>query len=174
MPVNTSWSAPATASGSGGLDMATGDVLTEAIWDRLASNLNKIGGSDGVLTQVSLVSGSVSGPTTASTTYVDLSDMAATFTTRGGPLIAICVCTMSNSTGGASNNLALSLDAASEVGVQQQTLTSANDQVPLTAIYLWTGVSAASHTVKARWKTSAGTATATSTMRNMIVVELTR
>lgn len=47
MAVNTTWSDPATASGSGGLDMATGATLTETIIDRYASDLYRLGGTDG-------------------------------------------------------------------------------------------------------------------------------
>lgn len=47
MAVNTTWSSPATASGSGGTDLAAGDTLSETVWDRLQSDVYRLGGTDG-------------------------------------------------------------------------------------------------------------------------------
>lgn len=47
MVVNTTWSSPSTAGGSGGTDLAAGDTLSETVWDRVQSNLNRLGGADG-------------------------------------------------------------------------------------------------------------------------------
>lgn len=47
MTVNTTWVVPTTALGSGGLDVATDDTLPETYFDALASNVNRLGGSDG-------------------------------------------------------------------------------------------------------------------------------
>lgn len=47
MAVDTTWSAPTTADESGGLDLATGDTLTETVIDRYASNLYRLGGTAG-------------------------------------------------------------------------------------------------------------------------------
>lgn len=47
MAVNTTWSSPATAGGSGGIDLAAGDTLSETVWDRTASDLYRLGGTDG-------------------------------------------------------------------------------------------------------------------------------
>lgn len=47
MTVGTSWSDPSTAFGGGGLDGATGDVVTESVWDKLVSDLNRLGGANG-------------------------------------------------------------------------------------------------------------------------------
>src|SRR5687767_8677145 len=47
MAVDTSWSGPTVASSSTGLDLPTGATLTETIIDRYASNLYRLGGTDG-------------------------------------------------------------------------------------------------------------------------------
>lgn len=47
MPVDTTWSPPSTAAGSGGLDLTTGQVLTQTVWERALSDLNRLGGADG-------------------------------------------------------------------------------------------------------------------------------
>jgi hypothetical protein len=47
MVVNTTWSAPNVAAGSGGTDLAAGDTYTETVHDRIQSNLYRLGGSDG-------------------------------------------------------------------------------------------------------------------------------
>lgn len=47
MAVNTTWSSPSTAGSSGGTDLAAGDTLSETVWDRVQSNLLRLGGTDG-------------------------------------------------------------------------------------------------------------------------------
>jgi hypothetical protein len=47
MVVGTTWSDPSVAGSGAGLDLATGDVLTEVVYDRLISDLNRLGGTDG-------------------------------------------------------------------------------------------------------------------------------
>jgi hypothetical protein len=47
MAVTTTWSNPATAKGSGGLDFATSDTIDETTLDRYASNLYHLGGTAG-------------------------------------------------------------------------------------------------------------------------------
>lgn len=47
MAINTTWSSPASAGGAGGIDLATGDTLSETVWDRTASDLYRLGGTDG-------------------------------------------------------------------------------------------------------------------------------
>lgn len=47
MTVNQTWVNPATAIGSGGLDVATGDTITETYLDALASDLDHIAGTSG-------------------------------------------------------------------------------------------------------------------------------
>lgn len=46
MTVNTTWSNPSAASGSGGTDLGN-EVLTEVVWDRVQSNAYRLGGTDG-------------------------------------------------------------------------------------------------------------------------------
>lgn len=47
MVVNTTWGDPSAAVGSGGLDQATDNVIDETYLDRIASDLYRLGGTDG-------------------------------------------------------------------------------------------------------------------------------
>ena len=94
--------------------------------------------------------------TTTSTSYVDITGGSATLTTTGGVLVAIAVQCANMTAATNASYLALSLDAATEVG-EVVTVPANASQFVQVAIYLFTGVSAASHTVKARYKVSAST-----------------
>ena len=134
--------------------VATGDLAANAV------------------TQNGLASGSTSSPTTASTTYVDMPDMAVTLTTTGGDLVAILVSSVINDTAAQLVALALSLDAATEVGRVNRTQSADGDGGPNMTFWRFTGVSAGSHTVKGRWLVSGGTGTLSSTLRQLLVIEL--
>ena len=123
-------------------------------------------------TQNGLAVGSSSGPTTTSTSYADLTDMSVTLTTTGGDLLCFFAGSVSES--GLANAIivAFSLDAAAEVGEIAWNAPGANYIEPIVGLWRFTGVSAASHTVKVRWKVDAGTATAQTTRRYLLVVEL--
>lgn len=47
MVVNTTWSQPNAAGEAGGTDLTAGDTLSETVWDRVQSNLYRLGGADG-------------------------------------------------------------------------------------------------------------------------------
>ena len=47
MAINTTWTNPAAPSD--GIDLTTGDVLTETVWDKVVSNFNVIGGEWGTV-----------------------------------------------------------------------------------------------------------------------------
>lgn len=66
MAVDTTWTNPATALGSGGLDVATNDTLPETYFDKLASDLNHLGGSTGASKTGALGVTGLTGATAAS------------------------------------------------------------------------------------------------------------
>lgn len=123
------------------------------------------------ITQVGSAIGSSSDPTTTSTSFVDLTDMSVTLTTTGGDLIAILVDTTSNNTTGQVTYQGLKLDSGSDVSIQYQHTATANYSGTIVSIALFTSVSAASHTVKGRWRVLGGTGTAAGTQRILIVLE---
>lgn len=126
------------------------------------------------VTQTALAIGSTGSPTTTSTSPVDLTDMTATLTTVGGQLLCLAVVVSSNGTAGSFNEFQFVLDGSSSAGKISQKFTAANDWHVGVIATRYTGVSAASHTVKVQWNATTGTATAQGVQRYLIVVELKR
>lgn len=116
--------------------------------------------------------GSSSGPTTASATYVDLTDMSVTLTTTGGVLLVWFFGAFSHNGVGNSITVGLSLDAATEVADMPCNEMVANLGFSIATATRFSGVAAGSHTVKARWKCNNPTATALGTNRYMLVQEV--
>jgi hypothetical protein len=127
-----------------------------------------------LVNQVGVAVGSVSGPTTTSTSFVDLTDMSVTLTTTGGDLFAIMLMTAHNGTLGQITYSALKLDSGSDVNINDQHTPSADYDNMLGSIAFFTGVSAGSHTVKGRWRVLGGTATVPGTQRVLLVMEVQR
>lgn len=125
------------------------------------------------VTQTRFVSGVTSGPTTTSGTMVDLTDLTTTLTTTGGDLIAILIANVENSTAGAYSLLALNLDGTDTTSVAFQSSTASQRGVNVVA-WKWPAPSAASHTVKARWSVTAGTASSAGVARFLLVLEVKR
>lgn len=119
----------------------------------------------------SAVAASPSGNTTA-TSYADITSGSATLSTVGGDLLAIAVLCAANSAAGNATYLALSLDAAAEVGEEVFTAGVNNGQFVLCVVRKFAAPSAASHTIKMRWKVSAGTTTIYS--GHLLIFELKR
>lgn len=129
----------------------------------------------GAVTQRATDSAVTANPTTASTTYVDLPDMAITVTTAGGDLLVWGQCDMALGTaGGNSVTLALKLDGNAETNATIIQPPTAAFSCPMAVMALFTGVGAGSHTVKMRWLTSGATATANGTRRQMQLMEVKR
>lgn len=122
--------------------------------------------------QIGSAAGASSDPATSSTSYVDMTDMSVTLTTKGGDLLVLLQSDYSNNTTPSTNSFALALDGAAEVAeTTMQTLSSGAPQNAFT-FHRFTGVSAASHTIKGRNKVSAGTLTLSGTRRRMLVLEV--
>lgn len=125
------------------------------------------------VTQTGSASGSSGQITTTSTTAVDMTDMTVTFTTTGGPLLCWFSGSTYNNTVSGSNNFSLRLDSGADSFGIAVNFPAASILTSIAMIAIFTGVSAASHTVKARWSTAASqTATMFSNQRYLIVQEL--
>jgi hypothetical protein len=110
-------------------------------------------------------------PTTTSASYADVTE-SAVVTTTGGSLLAIYSGTFSNDTVDTAIFIALSIDGSAEVGERVFTQYSAGKFVTVTTIYLFTGLSVGSHTIKPRWKTTGGTIAASANRRGLLVLEV--
>lgn len=132
----------------------------------------KLGAGTGIL-QAGFAVGSTSSPSTTSASYADVPEMSVTFTTRGGDLLVIFNATATMETSSMAGTYALSLDGGGEVAPRSFQQDNVITYAPINIVYLFTGVSAGSHTVKARY-VSNGTAVnkAYSTQRSLLVLEL--
>lgn len=135
--------------------LATGDVAANAI------------------TQNGLAVGVDNNPTTTSTTYADLTNLSVTLTTVGGDLVVWASHSVGVGTLGKATWLAILLDSGTEVAERVLVQKVAAYQENIATHHRFTGVTAGSHTVKARWKVDSGeTATSYSGFRTLLVVEL--
>jgi hypothetical protein len=108
MTVNLTWT---TAAAGGALDLANGQVVTEAVWDAMVSNLNVIGGAVGYVgaagsraTDQSIPSGSTTLVSFTSQEFDSatfFTPTSTTFTVVQGGIFLICgyVTYASNATG---------------------------------------------------------------------------
>lgn len=114
--------------------------------------------------------GSTANPTTTSSSYATLADMSVSITTQASAsVLVVCSSSISN-TNSSLNYLALDVDGGTEVAEVRTGLNNSTGNI--TTSYLFTGLTAASHTFRARWKTSAGTLTGVETNRSISVVEI--
>lgn len=124
-------------------------------------------------------SAGVNTQTTSSTNYSTLtgdgasSELAVSITTTGGSLECLLVGTFFHNTVGGATFVALSLDAASEVGAQVVHCAVINTDMVVTVRWTFTGVSAGTHVVRGRWKIDNGAhqASAQGALRGLWVKE---
>jgi len=123
---------------------------------------------------IDIASGDTSGPTTTSTSYVDLTDMSVTLTTKGGDLLVFFSGIFKNSTSGQTVFIVPLIDSEAVTSPSQMGMTEpgTNSMVPMSLIHRFTGVAAGSHTVKIQWLVSDGTAAAEGKQRQLIVLEV--
>lgn len=168
----------ALAPGSAGLLRSNGTVITAGNQLAAGDFPSGVVGTSAIaanaVTQVGFAAAVTTNPTTTSTTIVDMTDMAVTLTTTGGDLLAWFAGAFQNNTVGASQTVALRLDTGSDVADMAIIHRVASTWLPISTFYRFTGVSAASHTVRARWSTTAGTVTNNFTERNLLVMEIKR
>jgi hypothetical protein len=99
---------------------------------------------------------------TTSTSFVDVdaTNLALTITTSGGDILVGFSGDIANDTAGRSVMLNISLDGTlvtNDDGFIVTYQTTANRSIPVSFVYLITGVSAGAHTLKLSWKVSANT-----------------
>lgn len=141
----------------------TGMVADLIVQEQPFTTLGGVVGTGAVLGtgSVTLSSGNV---TTTSTTYVDVTGMTATITTVGGPVRISSTAVWANS-GSNTNELDLLRDGTSLSGGMVFGMygaygaSGAGGLLPLSLNHLDVSPTAASHTWKAQWKVTAGTAT---------------
>jgi hypothetical protein len=101
--------------------------------------------------------------------------MTVTLTTTGGDLLCWFSGTFSHSGTAVGIFLSMALDGVLIPGTERTLSVATAAYVhPLTVSGLATGVSAGSHTVTVRYATNAGTATANSNERSLVVMERKR
>jgi hypothetical protein len=161
-----------------GLPMAAGSIPNGTITSAMIAD-GTIATADiaaGAVSQRVLVPGINANPSTTSTTYVDIPDMLVTLTTTGGDLLVWANVSASNSGVGNFSLLGLSIDGAAEVGevVMVAAVAGSGSMQTLGTFWWYAAPSAASHTIKARWRVSGGTLSNNLTMRQLLVCELKR
>lgn len=112
--------------------------------------------------------------TTTSGTFVvmkatAIDEMAVTLTTTGGDVMAFFSGVVGNASSGGVNAVGFSFDGVNTTDLMAFTAPSAGAYGSHACFFLWTGVSAASHTVKVVWRVNSGTASAYG--RTLIVME---
>lgn len=132
-------------------------------------------------TAAAVINGSTSDPTTTSGTFAVIPEMTITQTMSGKVFVTFS-CTVEVQSDD-DWDAAIFLDGAEVTGTRRNAdffggsllgLTPARiDGFPLHLQALLTGVSTGSHTVDVRWRANAGTARATGTERNLILVGTT-
>lgn len=95
---------------------------------------------------------------TTSATYVDVTNMTATFTTNGGGIDVLIRCTWGQ-TASATNVLQLMVDGVSECILGTWISPTGNNYIPTSLVHHIGAISAGSHTIKVQAKTNAGTLT---------------
>lgn len=177
MTVSTTWTAPIAG---GSLDLAAGTVVTETHWDALVSDFLYLGGPAGQITAVHSATVSTSGPTTTSTSFVDIPDLSIIATIGGtAGVSANCFLLFDGAfamTSAASAFFSLQIIQGASTVLAQRNITSAGANVINSVVIhvIVPSVSSGSQLFKVRWSVSAGTLTADSTTRAFSMLELRR
>lgn len=143
------WTTPTTRS--------TDDLINASIWNTdLVDNLAWL--KDPLTDVVSLAAQL----TTTSTSFADMTGVTRTVTTNGGSVLVGFTCAIGIAAA-AVINFDLQVDGTSQGGtdgiVSHFHTGTGSIALPVSFVWLVEGLSAASHTFKLRWKTSAGTVT---------------
>lgn len=100
--------------------------------------------------------------TTTSSSFVNVDNvkLSLTVTTYGGPVLIGFYASVYNATAGARIAFDVEIDGVRVAGDDGLVITTVSSTVSSASFLVWkTGLSAASHTFKLQWKSSAGTAT---------------
>jgi hypothetical protein len=131
-----------------------------------------------LLKNIEKADGTTSNPTTNSSTFVDLPEMAKTFTTKGNTILVTFSGQFQRTSGVDEVTLAtveirVTRDGTPVGKVANQSVWKLNSRVGLSITVLDDGASAASHTYKIQWRAPNGFVTkASGTDRGMQAVEL--
>ncbi len=140
------------STGAVQFNLEAGLVIKQGTTQRMPTN--PLTSSGGKVLQHTFVEGSSAGISTSSNSYVDITDMKRTLTTTGGNLVARLTMNIDCDVAGSYFYVAFQLDSDSEEGEISLQAGSNGETHCITLIYTFTSVSAASHTVDARWHTS--------------------
>lgn len=138
------WTTPRTWSVS---ETLTATLFNQHIRDNL----------DWLKTPASASATLTSNISTTSTSFVDATGLSVTFTTRGGNVLALAMLTVQASAAETAW-FRLNLDGTGTLILCQQRIASASDLQSVALMWLFSSVSAASHTIKVQY-TSVGGAT---------------
>jgi hypothetical protein len=127
------------------------------------------------ITQIQVVHGITSSPTTTSTTGADIPDLAIAMTCTGGDVFVLVVCGVYTATPATFVSVGITMDAGGVLQSAQPTIPANAHEVVAVAMYLHPALAAGVHTWRGRWSVQSGaTATAAGTRRSLMVVELMR
>lgn len=122
---------------------------------------------------VGTADGVTSSPTTASTTYVDIPDMAVTINpTSICTLLAWLTISLQQTANTNDMNIALNVDGGAAVAPITTRVGTNAGRTAVTVFGVWTNVAAGAHTIRGRWNTSAGTMTAVGVSRHLLVQQI--
>lgn len=143
------------------VDVITGELVTASKWNtEINDNLDFLKAeTDALRAPPATMTSMTTARSTTSASFVDLTDATATIVTAGGDVLALFMGTFFNSTS-ANTRLQFDQDASVSGQLVSQDMTgasAANDGVQIVMQYRWEGLSAASHTIKVQWLTTAGT-----------------
>ncbi len=136
------WTTPRTWSVS---ETLTATLFNQHIRDNL----------DWLKTPASASATLTSNISTTSTSFVDATGLSVTFTTRGGNVLALAMLTVQASAAETAY-FRLNLDGTGTSFLCQQRLASASDVQSVALMWLFSSVSAASHTIKVQYASAAG------------------
>jgi len=122
---------------------------------------------------VGTADGVTSGPTTLSTTYVDIPDMTVAINpTAPCTVLAWMSLSLQHTSNTADLNIALNIDGGVATDPITTRVGTNNGRTALMVFGVWTNVAAGAHSVRGRWNTSAGTMTAVGVNRHMLVQQI--
>ena len=140
------WTAPTTR--------ATDDPINASIW-----NTDVVANLAWLKTPTKAVAALATQITTTSTSFTDATGLSVTMTTSGGNVM--CIFTGCVSSNGANQTI-LTLDVdGTDQGATDGLISVTANSIATNAsfVYVVTGLSAASHTIKIQWRANAGTST---------------
>lgn len=145
---------------------AANQTIASADMNAIATEVNAL-----ATVGVASANGVSIGPTTTSTTLVDMTDMSITIVTAATSDILVWFWALLSCTNTSTLSLSVSFDASDQSAVTPAITSAAGAQIVSYMVRI-IGVTAGSHAIKGRWATSAGTATAGGAQRSLMALEV--